>query len=74
MQSFNDEEGEKMTELKNRNLKVYSFGDSRTNECTKILLQGKWLEGAGFEIGDRIIIEPSDGKLLIVNIGVEGTD
>lgn len=32
---------------------------------SRILLQGKWLEAAGFEIGDHVVVEPSDERLVI---------
>ncbi len=55
--------------MKNRNLKVCEFVDiiSRTKpyRAPRILLQGKWLEEAGFKPGDKITVECSNGKLLI---------
>lgn len=60
-----------MSEFKNRNLKVYSFGNSWKNESPRILLQGRWLEAAGFEIGDHVVVEPSDGRLVISKLNNE---
>ena len=56
-----------------RSLKVYEklvrFGDPRFRAKYKtipsIVLQGEWLRELGFEAGDRIRVECSEGKISI---------
>lgn len=55
-----------MKDKKNRNLKVY--GQSNGYNCQDvptIVLKGKWLKAAGFDIGDRVRLECENGRLVI---------
>lgn len=58
-----------MKEKKNRRLKVYgqSNGYNYQNVPT-IVLKGKWLEVAGFDINDRVIVCIEDGEIRIRRI------
>lgn len=62
-----------MKEKKNRRLKVYgqSNGYNYQNVPT-IVLKGKWLEAAGFDIGSEIMVECEKGKITVVG-GNSGT-
>ncbi len=56
-----------MKEKKNRRLKVY--GQSNGNnyqDVPTIVLKGKWLKAAGFDIGERIEVYVDAGELQIV--------
>ncbi len=48
-----------------RNLTVSSGGDSKYNPVPFIRLQGKWLVELGFDIGDKIVVECQDERLVI---------
>lgn len=64
-----------MKEKKNRRLKVYgqSNGYNYQNVPT-IVLKGKWLEAAGFDIGDSFILEVvKDGLVLKKMVSEEET-
>ena len=50
-----------------RKMKVYKQCGYKYQETPTITLKGKWLETAGFQIGDRIQVECMDGKLIIKN-------
>lgn len=60
-----------MKEKKNRRLKVYgqSNGYNYQNVPT-IVLKGKWLEVAGFDINDRVIVCIEDGEIRIRRISI----
>lgn len=55
-----------MKEKKNRRLKVYgqSNGYNYQNVPT-IVLKGKWLEAAGFDIGDNLILSCENRQIVI---------
>lgn len=55
-----------MKEKKNRRLKVYgqSNGYNYHNVPT-IVLKGKWLEAAGFDIGDKLILNCENRQIVI---------
>ena len=48
-----------------RSMKVYSQSGYKYNEGPSIILRGKWLASAGFQIGDYILVSCEDGKLII---------
>lgn len=50
---------------KKRNLKVYSRSGYRYEPIPTIILSGKWLESAGYSIGEYISVKCEDGKLII---------
>lgn len=56
-----------MKDKNNRRLKVYgqSYGYNYRDVPT-IILKGKWLEEAGFNIGDIIGITYEDGKIEVI--------
>lgn len=56
-----------MNEKKTRNLKVYGQSGYHYKETPTIILKGQWLERAGFNIGDEIVITVTEGKALIEN-------
>lgn len=48
-----------------RKLKVYSQSGYHYKDTPTIILKGKWLEQAGFHIGDEIVITVAEGKATI---------
>lgn len=52
-----------MREKKQRKLKVYGQSGYKYRDTPTIILKGKWLTEAGFEIGDSIEVELSQGKI-----------
>ena len=55
-----------MNEKKNRRLTVYGQSNGYNyQDVPTIVLKGKWLEAAGFEIGNNLLVEYEDGKLTI---------
>lgn len=51
---------------KNRRLKVYGQSNGYNyKDVPTIVLKGKWLEAAGFDIGTDLMVECDDGKLTI---------
>ena len=54
-----------MDEKKTRKLKVYAQSGYHYKDTPTIILKGKWLEQAGFNIGDEIIITVAEGKATI---------
>lgn len=59
-----------MEEKKNRRLKVYSQSNGYNYQnVPAIVLKGKWLEVAGFDIGSYFLVECEKGKLTISSIG-----
>ena len=54
-----------MSDKKVRNMKVYSQSGYKYQEVPSIILRGKWLASAGFEIGDHITVSCEDGKITI---------
>ena len=47
--------------MKNRKLKVYY----NTKNKPQIILQGGWLEKAGYQIGDRVEVNIIKNKIII---------
>lgn len=57
-----------MQDKKKRNLKVYGQSNGYNyQDVPTIVLKGKWLETAGFDIGDNIFLSCEDGQLVITN-------
>lgn len=55
-----------MKEKKNRRLKVYGQSNGYNyQDVPTIVLKGKWLEAAGFNIGSDLLVECENGKLTI---------
>lgn len=55
-----------MKNKNNRRLKVYGQSNGYNyKDVPTIILKGKWLEAAGFDIGDRVILECENGRLVI---------
>lgn len=55
-----------MKAKKNRQLKVYGQSNGYNYEnVPAIILKGKWLSSAGFQIGSDVDILVEEGKLLI---------
>lgn len=55
-------EGGRMDE---RKLTVYNGRGAFKKSPPQILLQGKWLEQAGFSAGDKITVKCQQGQLII---------
>lgn len=60
--------------MKQKNIKVVytyrtnydRYGRSTSDTCNpKIQMEGKWLDELGFHIGDRLLVEYEDGKIVI---------
>ena len=55
-----------MKDKKNRRLKVYGQSNVYNyQEVPTIVLKGKWLKAAGFDIGSDLLVECEDGRLTI---------
>lgn len=54
-----------MNDKRIRKLKVYGQSGYHYKETPTIILKGQWLQQAGFNIGDEIVITVTDGKALI---------
>lgn len=55
-----------MNNKKSRRLKVYGQSNGYNyKEVPTIVLKGKWLEAAGFDIGTDLMVECENGKLTI---------
>lgn len=57
-----------MEDKKFRKLKVYGQSAYMQKDRSTIVLKGKWLEDAGFDIGNSVMVEVSPGELKIVKI------
>lgn len=58
-----------MKDKKNRRLKVYGQSNGYNyQDVPTIVLKGKWLEAAGFDIGDSVNLEVTDVGLIIKKI------
>ena len=55
-----------MKDKKIRKLKVYGQSAYMRKDTSTIILKGKWLENAGFDIGCAVRVEVSPGELKIV--------
>ena len=61
-----------MKNKNNRRLKVYGQSNGYNyQDVPTIVLKGKWLEAAGFDIGDNFTLEVMDKELIIKKITVE---
>lgn len=55
-----------MKKKNNRRLKVYAQSNGYNyQEVPSIILKGKWLETAGFDIGTELVVECEKGRLII---------
>lgn len=54
-----------MKEKKTRKLKVYGQSGYKYCDTPTIILKGKWLQDAGFGIGDGVIIELDKEKIIV---------
>ena len=54
-----------MADMKTRKMKVYGMSDHKWREVPTIMLKGKWLKEAGFDINNPITVEMIDGKIVI---------
>lgn len=62
-----------MKDKKNRRLKVYGQSNGYNyQDVPTIVLKGKWLEAAGFEIGDNFVLEVVDEGLILRRPASEG--
>ena len=57
-----------MEDKKFRKLKVYGQSAYMQKDRPTIVLKGKWLEDAGFDIGNSVMVEVLPGELKIVKI------
>ena len=55
--------------MDDRKLTVYNGRGAFKKSPPQILLQGNWLEQAGFSAGDRITVKCQQGKLIITKDG-----
>ena len=51
--------------MEERKLTVYNGRGAFKESPPQILLQGKWLERAGFNAGDKITVKCQQGQLII---------
>ena len=51
---------------KKRELKVYETSGYHYKATPTIMLKGSWLKEWGFDVGDKIMVECSDGELRII--------
>ena len=54
-----------MKKNENRNLKVYELCGYNYKPMPQIKLQGQWLRECGFDIGDFVNIQCTQGQLII---------
>lgn len=61
---------------KTRKLKVYGQSGYKYQDTPTIVLKGKWLTDAGFNIGSDLMVECGAGKLVIkcINRCLENED
>lgn len=59
------ERGIVIINMKTRKMKVYGMSDHKWKEVPTIMLKGKWLKEAGFDINNPISVEMVDGKIVI---------
>ncbi len=52
--------------MKQHKLKVYEAPGFTNANVPVIRLQGKWLEQAGFHMGEPFLVEVNDGELRII--------
>lgn len=51
--------------MKERKMTVYKGRGAFKEAPPQILLQGRWLEQAGFNAGDKITVDCQQGRLII---------
>lgn len=51
--------------MKNRILKVVGQSAYNYKEAPTIRLHGRWLEGLGFKIGEKVTVEEEYGRLVV---------
>lgn len=61
MQGSHGQEGQ----MEERGMKVYKGRGAYKEAPPQILLQDKWLERAGFNVGDKITVDYQQGWLII---------
>ncbi len=54
-----------------RKITVYKGSTKDYTPVPRITLQGQWLEGIGFSIGDRLTVKCEPGRLTIEKSGLE---
>lgn len=59
---------------KTRKLKVYGQSGYKYQDTPTIVLKGKWLENAGFRIGDSLTISIDSNGIRITNARISGTN
>ncbi len=57
--------------MEERKLTVYNGRGAFKEAPPQILLQGKWLERAGFNAGDKITVDCQKGRLVITKDELE---
>ena len=57
--------------MEERKLTVYNGRGAFKETPPQILLQGKWLERAGFNAGDKITVDCQKGRLVITKDELE---
>ncbi len=57
--------------MEERKLRVYNGRCAFKEAPPQILLQGKWLERAGFNAGDKITVDCQKGRLVITKDELE---
>lgn len=50
---------------KTRKLKVYGQSGYKYQDTPTIVLKGKWLEDAGFEIGEKFTVYQYNGTIIL---------
>lgn len=58
-------------QMDDRKLTVYYSHGAFKKTTSQILLQGKWLEQAGFTAGDKITVKCQQGQLIITKDVIE---
>ena len=57
--------------MEERRMKVYKGRGVYKEAPQQILLQGRWLERAGFNAGDKITVDCQQGRLVITKDELE---
>lgn len=55
--------------MKTKELKVYK-GRGANYDTPQIVLQGNWLQGLGFSIGDKVAVTCEQDRIIIINPAV----
>jgi formylmethanofuran dehydrogenase subunit D len=51
--------------VEERKLKVYEAPGKSSRDIPCIMLQGRWLEKLGFNVGDSITVKEEEGTLVV---------